>query len=647
MLYQLLSILAFFSMIVAAFVLGRPIVRGLGVGQEDRLSALVWSMALGLIAAGMFLLGLGMIGLLYVPVIALLTVAACAWALVDVVRRCARLGWPEALTVEQLSAGELAEWPPAPVAPPAVWLLWGILAAAAVACLGSLVGALAPPTAGDALCYHLELPKTFLLEHRIAALPYHDNATFPLLTEMWYLWGLALGGGVCAQLVHWGLGLLLAGATVVLATPILGRPWARVAGAVVVLTPGVNNQMTAPLNDVALAVFSALTLAAWWKAINGGENRRWFVVAGLAAGGALGTKYVALLLMAAIGATWLWAVLLKPRRRRLLIEGAAVAAVVAVSVGGPWYVRAAWYRGNPVFPFFSEVLADADAPAPGRGTLPASKSPLGRGPMAMAVAPWQITMHPERFGGRGHQLGVILLAALPGLLFCRRLRGLGTLLAVSSVYGVLWFLLRQNVRFLFPVVPPLCVATVWVWIELRRLRPTARWTAAAVFAAVVLAMVVVPLRRSRNQWAVAVGAEDRGDYLVRTEPIWPAAAVANELFSGDAHLLSQDYRGFHFNCRVTRENVYRRYTHYDREISDPAELARRLREAGFTHLLLAENLAAEGAAFDPTLGRLVDAQLATATAEELLTLTDYRYHDCDGGERHYRLVVLREQPRAE
>ena len=34
---------------------------------------------------------------------------------------------------------------------------------------------------------------------------------------------------------------------------------------------------------------------------------------------------------------------------------------------------------------------------------------------------------------------------------------IGTLLAVALGYGVLWYLLRQNVRFLFPVVPLLAV----------------------------------------------------------------------------------------------------------------------------------------------------------------------------------------------
>ena len=39
-------------------------------------------------------------------------------------------------------------------------------------------------TAGDALCYHLELPKRFLQDGGLTFRPNDDNITFPLLAEM-------------------------------------------------------------------------------------------------------------------------------------------------------------------------------------------------------------------------------------------------------------------------------------------------------------------------------------------------------------------------------------------------------------------------------------------------------------------------------
>ena len=633
----LFSLLSLATIALACYGLGRPVLRGLGVGGEDRLSIAVWSLATGLLVAGMLLTGLGLVGALHTPLVGALSVVGACWGFGRLIADCgARAGKSRVAALPRPDDSPRVPWPDPPK-----WIRRGVLLAAAVACLGSLVVALAPPTAGDALCYHLELPKQFLADHAIRYLPDSDNSTYPLLTEIWYLWGLALDGGVAAQLVHWGLGVLLGLATVVLATPIVGRPWAWVAGALVVLVPGVNNQMAAPLNDVALALWTTLAMAAWWRAVVGAEGRRWFLLAGLAGGGALGVKYLAVLFALAVAVTALWTFGRDRHRRRLLLEGAAIVTVVAISVGGLWYVRAAWHRGNPVYPFLTEVFENDPEAAGEHQTLPESKSPLGRNPLGAIAAPWHVTMHPDRFGGRGHQLGVLWLVAVPGLLWTRRLRGLGMLLAVGFVYFLLWYLLRQNVRFLFPLVPLLSVVVVWVWIEIRRFPALPRWAVVAAFAGILAAYTLVPLARCRGELPVACGMQSREDYLSRHEPTYFAARVAGGRLGQDAHLLSQDYRAFYFPCRVTRENVYRRRTHYDRTIGDPAELSRTLRQAGFTHLLLVENLADRGAQYDPTLSQLVAAAETAGSSDSLPRLAEYQFRDVDGGVRRYRLVMLR------
>jgi hypothetical protein len=107
--------------------------------------------------------------------------------------------------------------------------------------------------------------------------------------------------------------------------------------------------------------------------------------------------------------------------------------------------------------------------------------------------------------------------------------------------------------------------------------------------------------------------------------------------SGRTHVLSQDYRAFYFEGRFTRENAFRAATGYHRSLP-PGLLANRLKDGGFSHVLLAEEL--DGSRPKPVLSRLVASELA-ARPDTLPTLLDYQALGADGEMRRYRLLALR------
>jgi hypothetical protein len=430
-----------------------------------------------------------------------------------------------------------------------------------------------------------------LVEHRLAGLPGAEPAR-PLLVDMWYLWALVFDSGVCAQLVHWGFGILLLLATVTLATPLLGRPWAWVAGGLAVLTPAINQQMSLPTESVALAALGTLALASWAQAVIHGAGRRWLIAAGLCAGGALGVHYAAALLVPAVAGAWAWVAWRRADRYRFLLRAGTIVVLMAIGAGTLCRLPAVWPAAK------SACLASAAASS---ATLP-------------------------------DHLGVMLLAAAPGVLLVRRLRGLGTVLSAALVYAALCFSLSGDSRLLFSAVPLLSVAAVWVWIELRRFPPAARWVGVAAFAVTIACSMAVSLVKSPDALAVAVGLEDREEYLLRCEPTYVAATIANHVLRSNARLLSQERQAFYFDCPVTWENSLGRAIESESSTLSVQETVRRLQRQGFTHLLLAETAPGGPQPAVSPLRRVADATP---------TLTDYCFRTADGSVRRYRLVMLR------
>ena len=85
------------------------------------------------------------------------------------------------------------------------------------------LGAMAPVTDGDALCYHLQVPKVFLVRQAVFFDADLHETIYPLLTEMLYGLALEFRGPVACRCIQWLLGLVFAANVTALARPSLGR----------------------------------------------------------------------------------------------------------------------------------------------------------------------------------------------------------------------------------------------------------------------------------------------------------------------------------------------------------------------------------------------------------------------------------------
>jgi Dolichyl-phosphate-mannose-protein mannosyltransferase len=543
------------------------------------------------------------------------------------------------------------------------------LALAAVL-LGTLLTALAPVTDGDALCYHLQVPKVFLAHRAVVYDPDLHETVYPLVTEMLYAVALAFRGPVACRLLSWVLGVVFAANVTALARPALGDR-ARWAGAIALLVPAISNGMAAPLNDVALAAFGNAALVAWTRWLDRPSGRA-AAFAGLMAGLAVGVKYPGLVLSGLIGVamlahgfvTWTrggwwgnrktlvgkqrvapeqttqWAGTsdsIMVQQREALAQAlihSLIFAGVTLLIGACWYLRAWVFTGNPVYPFFRQTFGGSGIDAvldPARKAMPVSV-------LNLLTALATMTLQPQRFESVSHQLGPAFLLFLPGLFLVRAPRRVWALAAMGWIFLTLCLTQRQSMRFVLIAVGPMSVAIAWLataWWD-RRTWP------ARILVAMMLAMLAfeasVAFARARHGLSVVLGRESEAHYLSRREPTYRVGRWVAEHLPASARLVGQDHRGFYLPRPYTMELAHRRRTGLGTRGESAEVIVAHLRQQGFTHLLLCPPVPETALEFDPTLSRRLDPWLSARAP-----LYKAEIADADGVVRRFAIYDLQDE----
>ncbi len=540
---------------------------------------------------------------------------------------------------------------------------------------------LTPVTDGDALCYHLQVPKVFLNWGSVGFDPNLHETIYPLLTELLYADALALRSPVACRLIQWLMGLVFALSVTAIARPMLGHR-ARWAGTIALLVPAVSNGMGAPLNDVALAAFGNAAIFAWTRWQDKQTARR-AALAGIVLGLALGVKYPALVLGGLIGLAMIatlafqalrdrgsarkpsadagggksWAIrhikdrfyidprdvmtfqrkvgpFAKPTRRghwtHPLLFGA-----LAFLVGCCWYMRAYHYTGNPVFPFFRQVFGGAGLDE----VLDPLKKPLPVTVWNVLTALGPMTLEPARFDSFAHQFGPIFLLILPALLIERPGKAVWRIIAIGYLFLTLCITQRQSMRFVLIAVGPLSVGAAWIaakWWD-RRTVPSRVLILGLLICLGLEATIAAS--RTRHGLSVVLGRETQAEYLARKEPTYRVGQWIDANLSPNAKLVGQDHRGFYIPRDYAMELAYRRRTGLGTHEENASTITDSLRRDGFTHVLLCPPEPETAVEFDPTLSH----KLASWTANRA-PLYQQAITDPDGVTRRYTIYDLTDGP---
>src|SRR5262245_13003718 len=239
----------------------------------------------------------------------------------------------------------------------------------------TLVAALAPPTANDALLYHLALPKAYVAAGGMVQVEYSMASYFTLGVEMHAVWSMLLGGLASPRTAE-----AAAGATLFAFAPLtvlVTYGWARARGLdrtssalaalMVAAIPSVYFVAAGQGVDVALAGYAAVAIFAvgrWWTTL----ETAWLRLTAVAVGAALSIKLIAAALVVPLVLIVLFRALRlarQPRGSRMSAGMAATTGLCALVAGAllasPWYIRTWIWTGSPFFPFYS-TLWPGEAP---------------------------------------------------------------------------------------------------------------------------------------------------------------------------------------------------------------------------------------------------------------------------------------------
>jgi len=563
-------------MVEVAGGLGRWLIRDLGESPIERIA---FSFGVGFGALSGLVLVAGLLGLMSNRVAGILALLVLAGALIQPARAMAR----------DLRDALPRRWPDERLAR-ITFAFVGLMLAMA------FLWALTPPTAWDSLTYHLNGPKLYLEQGRIAHtldLPYLG---FPQLVEMLYLLAMIANVPASAQLIHWTFAVLIVALLVDFTARRWNRPTGWLAAAVLMSAPTIFWLAGWAYVDLALAFYTLAAFVALTLPRFAGER---IVLAGVMCGLAMATKYTAASVAVAL-AVLVWRARREPGARLMNV---ACLSLVAALVAAPWYIKTWLTTGNPFYPFFGGgVFWDA-----WRAWW---YSRWGTG--LAFTAPWRLLTAPlemtvlgiEGAEGFGSTIGPLLLMLVPLVaLAWRRMdeaqRQVTThALVMCGIVYLVWLAqvggsaLLVQTRLLLPILPLLAMLAAVGFDGLDGLEG-AQISARRVVGALVVLTLVLTLGGlawdglASDRLVFLLGARSHDDYLrAHLGAHYAAMQAVNELPPEARVVFLWEPRSFYCRVECWPDSLLDRWWHLRRTLNSPAAIAQEWQRQGFTHVLL-------------------------------------------------------------
>jgi hypothetical protein len=525
------------------------------------------------LGTGMSLLGLattllGLLGLYRFT--AALVIFALGWSIVHLVRSSSALQLLKP-TVPSLVGGFI------------IGIVWAI----------AWLWATIPPTFYDELAYHLPIAQYALRTGNLPAFPWLFFSYMPHLSDLLLGWGLALAGEIGARAMHvmFWLAIWIAGWALVetIITPHQGSWTGCLMGAAFASSGTFLFLGTLPFAETSLT-FAVLTSAAL---IALPEASALWLPLGLLWGLAISVKLS--------GWSWVIAGALAALVMKWPLRAVTQAGLVSLMATVPWWGRAWWLTGNPIYPMGYRWLGglywNDESQARLQGDLPSYADPSTI--LNLFRLPYDMVMATEGFGSASDcgplAVGIVcLMLSFPLWTWCLNLdQGKRRQCYAASLFifltGLSWIMTSTTTRFFAPAL----MIGLSTLVALLTLVPR---PALALSLLLLSAFGTLGVTRFLSLHAqvfssaeVALGQESSTEFARRTLDHYEAGAYVRNKLPPDANLLFiGESRPFYFDRTSLSPYPFHEHplSHWVQETNSPEQLLRKIRSQGFTHVVL-------------------------------------------------------------
>jgi hypothetical protein len=449
-----------------------------------------------------------------------------------------------------------------------------------------------PPTFYDELAYHLPIVQYALRNDSLPAFPWLFFSFMPHLSDLFLGWGLAFGGEIGARAMHFTFWLAIWIAGWALVETIIAPhscSWiGLLMGGAFASSATFLFLGTLPFAETSLT-FAVLASAA--LIAHPGSSTLWLPL-GLLWGLAISVKL----------SGWVWVVAgaLAALMMKWPLRALAKSGLVALVTTLPWWGRAWWLTGNPIYPMGYRWLGGLywtdESQARLQGDLP-SFDPLTV--QSLLRLPYDMVMAPERFGSASDcgplAVGMIcLMLSFPLWRFVLNLDPVRrNQCYAASLFmffaGLSWIMTSTTTRFFAPAL----MVGLSTLVALLTLVPKP-----ALALSLILLSVFGTLGTTRflslhdqvfSSARVAMGQESASEFTRRTLDQYEAAMYVRSTLPSDVHLLFiGESRPFYFDRPSLSPYPFHEHplTRWVEEVNSPEQLLQRIRSEGFTHVVL-------------------------------------------------------------